>query len=850
MKIDKILKPTPIVVVLILAHVFQAQASMASLSSDTLMLHHGWVLTRAGDAEAFTAKVPGYTHETLLNAGVISDLHDERINVYGLYDYTYTLSDFGLPAGWESYPVIELVFEGIDTFARVYLNDSLIITADNYFKSHRLDVKPYLRTRNNALRVEIDSPIQRGEALVSELDHALPGEAIRAVARKPQYQYGWDWAPNITPSGIHRPVYLHAHHGVRLDYGEVRTLQLEGGSAILEYNATVYHYEGGVHELEITLSDGVGHYRYGMPVTLPAPQGGRERLTELNHRFELPNPKLWWTHELGTPFLYDVQVKLKRRSDGVAAYEDFKTGVRTIELLTSPDQAGARFAFVINGIVAFMRGANYVPPSVFEASVSDHEVLNLLAQTKNVHMNMLRIWGGGVYERDALYEWCSANGVLVWQDFMYACTMYPGSDAFIANAVEEAAQQVLRLRRHAALGLWCGNNEVSEGWWRWGWQDGLSEDEQSAIWQSYTELFKKKLPEVVSQHSNLPYWETSPMLGRGDDAHTTMGDAHYWGVWHDAEPFHVFEKRIPRFMSEFGMQSMPGEWLMQHHWEAAPDTAASEIRRYQKHPRGFSLLDQYLSAYYPAARDERDWAYLSQLLQRDGIVQGIQAHRSSRPYCMGSLYWQLNDCWPGISWSSIDYSGEWKALHYQLQQAFSPFYLWLTLRGGKISLFSANDTPLSVRSRYTVKVVGFDGTVYGDEVQAEWVTSQPSQGQNLWFNEHAGYPVFARGEAYIWLAYEYRGTVFTQALFAGPMRFIPLPKAEVSIVETRPTEKGYEYLVTCDSFARDIRLSTSVQGHFSANYFDLPARSQKWVEFYPAGEAADAIPQIHCLNCD
>lgn len=843
------LQPFSIVLVLgcLLVSAFE---SSATNPNDTLQLHEGWQMYRTGETLAMPARVPGYTHETLLDAGIISNLNDERINVYSQYSYTYSLDDFGLPAGWQSYPYIDLVFEGVDTFAEIYLNDSLIHQTSNYFTPYRLEVSDLLKQDGNTLQVVIASPALEGEKRTAGLQHPLPGEPIRAVARKPQYQYGWDWAPTITPSGIHKPVYLVAHHGFQLNYGEVRTIFIEGGSAILEYNGAVQHHVGGVFDLEIELSDGFANYRYGVPVTLTRPGDGQLQTTEVNHRFELKNPKLWWTHELGAPFLYRTQVKLTRRSDSANVREQFKTGVRTVQLITDQDEYGATFTFRINGVSAFMRGANYVPPGIFETSVSDQAVTRLLDDARAVGMNMLRVWGGGVYEREAFYDWCNEQGVVVWQDFMFACSMYPGDEEFLENVRKEATHQVLRLRRHPSMALWCGNNEVSEGWWRWGWQDGLSEKEKSAVWSSYTKVFIDLLPNVVGEYSSLPYWETSPMLGRGDVAHTSMGDAHYWGVWHDAEGFEAFDKRVPRFMSEFGMQSMPGPFAMKHRWRVeTPDTANKEVRKFQKHPRGFTLLEQYQNAYYPPARDEHDWAYLSQLVQRDGVLQGIYAHRRSRPYCMGSLYWQLNDCWPAISWSSIDHSGEWKALHYALRDAFSPFHMWLAIQNGKVVLLSANDTPVSVSARYRHSLVGTDGTIYGAEESALWQTYQPSQGINLWINERPGFAEFTRGEAYMLLEYEYKGRVRTQALFAGPMRLIPLPDAQPKIIEVRENEGVTEYLIASDTFASNIRLSLDIPGHFSDNYFDLPAGWEKWISFTPAVQAETKTPEIHCLNC-
>lgn len=811
-----------------------------------LELHNGWVL-EGPNVDVLPARVPGYVHQSLLDAQIITDLNDERNNKWSEHDYVYRLSDFGLPAGWRAYPELELVFEGIDTFAEVLLNGQTLVNCDNYFRTWRVKVNDLLNDVGNVIEVKIKSPYTAGKERLEQQAHPLPGEPIRAVARKPQYHYGWDWAPTITPMGIHGAVRLEAHYGMRLEGSELRTLSLDGGNAIVEFNGVLHMATNDLVTLSLLLDSGTGAQRFGADIVLHPRADGRH---EVNHRFEIEQARLWWPHDLGQPILYDVAVEIAR-GDGVICATRFKAGIRTIELVTVPDTYGETFAFAINGVPQFMRGANYVPPSLFERTVTDHEVLNVLNDALKVHMNMIRVWGGGVYERDAFYDWCDEHGVLVWQDFMYACAMYPGDDAFVTNARREAEEQVLRLRRHASIALWCGNNEVSEGWRRWGWQEGLSDLEQKAIEQSYRKLFNQTLTHVVEAHTSAAYWESSPRYGRGDERYLSSGDAHDWGVWHDGQPFEHYLENVPRFMSEFGFQSMPDIQTIRDTWQLSQaDTSHAEVRRYQKHPRGFAIMDTYMKRSYREARDFEDWSYLSQLVQRDGIVLGIRAQRGSRPACMGSLYWQLNDCWPGVSWSSIDGARRWKALHYALDAAFSPASLFLITIDDKLLMYSTKDIIGRVNIPYKLNIFDFNGQALTDELTGMHTAIKAVQGSNPWLSERKGFSEYLSGEAVVVLEWEHRGAVHRQAVFSKPLRDIDLPVAHPYIQVLEATPSLVRLLVTSDVFASNVCLSTAASGNFNTNYFDLPAGWSQEVIFMPGNPSESPEFELRCLNCD
>ena len=323
-----------------------------------------------------------------------------------------------------------------------------------------------------------------------------------------------------------------------------------------------------------------------------------------------------------------------------------------------------------------MKGANYIPPESFMSKMTYNKYENTIETAVKSNMNMIRVWGGGVYENDAFYTLCDQKGILVWQDFMFACALFPVDEAFVSNVKQEVRDQVVRLQNHACIALWCGNNEVDEGWKNWGWQKQYrySKSDSTTIWNNYQRLFEKEIPSVldsiVSKENNR-YWPSSPSIGWGKKESLTQGDSHYWGVWWGMEPLETYSKKVGRFMSEYGFQGMPDVKTIETFAKPSEMSLTSEaVKAHQKHPTGFETIQTYMERDYKVPTEFEDYIYVSQLLQARGFKIAIEAHRSAMPYCMGSLYWQLNDCWPVTSWSSTDYYGRWKAAQYQIKRSF------------------------------------------------------------------------------------------------------------------------------------------------------------------------------------
>ena len=405
----------------------------------------------------------------------------------------------------------------------------------------------------------------------------------------------------------------------------------------------------------------------------------------------IKNPKRWWPHNLGEPYLYDIKVIVKDKGKILDSIST-KYGIRTIDLVTEKDSIGESFYFKVNDVPVYAKGANYIPQHSFQNKVQDSDYENLLNNVVDANMNMLRVWGGGIYENDIFYELCDEKGILVWQDFMFACAMYPGDDDFLKTVEKEAEDNVRRLRNHASIALWCGNNENSEGWHRWGWQAGRSEDEKAEIWNNYLKVFDSILPNTVSQLTDTDYWETSPKYGRGNPKYKTEGDAHDWWIWHDGYPFEHLEENVPRFMSEFGFQSFPSyETIRYINQNDSIEISSEGFKNHQKHSRGFQIIEDYMQRDFPVPENPEDYVYISQLLQAYGIIKGIEAQRRAKPFNMGTLYWQLNDCWPAISWSSIDFLGNWKALHYKAKRSFEDVLISSKVENDTLRTWIVND---------------------------------------------------------------------------------------------------------------------------------------------------------------
>lgn len=667
-------------------------------------LSQGWTLTGDTLNINLPVNVPSVVQQDLYDAGLIPHPYlgtvEETLLWISDHPWTYA-THFNVDQKMLEKDVVELVFEGIDTYASVTLNGQKLFDADNQFRIWRTDVKPLLKDQDNLLVLDFPRYDSLQLALYNDHQPRLPEKY--AVTRKAPYQHGWDWAPKYKNVGIWKPVRLVAWSNARLDNAYIVTNEVEEEQAKLTLHLDVESTAPGDYSVEI-----LSNRKVFQKFPLQADQGNQHKMFS----FTIENPRLWWPNEMGEQYLYDFEIRLKS-SDKILDSKQIKTGVKTVQIVQEPDAKGFSFYFKVNGVPMYAKGANYVPEEMIETWIKPENTQKLLKMAQEAHFNMLRVWGGGIYPSDDFFNICDTLGILVWEDFMYAGTMYPYDEAFLENAKIEALEQVKRLASHPSLGLWCGGNEISEGYYNWGWQQSLdwSEEDDQAIKAGYDRLFETILPNVVEIFDGTrPYWPSSPSKGWGRPESLTQGDVHYWGVWWGEQPYEMYREKVGRFNSEYGYQSYPDYSTLEKIAQGEPlSKDAKVIAAHQKHARGTQLIDDFIQRYYPEAqpKDFEEYVYLSQLSQAYGMEIAIEAHRTAKPYNMGTLYWQLNDAWPVTSWSSIDYYGNPKVFHEKLKTLFAPVLLSLDRRDYQV--YVTSDLMRNIDGTLTVTVNDVDG---------------------------------------------------------------------------------------------------------------------------------------------
>jgi len=654
-------------------------------------LNQGWTLT--GDTLDINMQVdvPSVVQQSLYENGIIPHPYlgtvENQLLWISDHPWDYALH-FDTDKELFEKENVELVFEGIDTYADIRLNGEDLFHADNQFRTWKQDVKDLLKEKDNLLEVSFVRYDSTQLALYEAHQPWLPEKY--AVSRKAPYQHGWDWAPKYKNVGIWKLVKLVGWNKARLENAYVVAITATEKNAELMLHLDVESEKD--EEIEIAIEVGPST---GSGTSTPDSRFASLRGTKQSRQLHLSkdhqhaiipvtidNPQIWWPNEMGEQPLYDFEVVLKKGGK-ILDTKSFKSGIRSFEMVDEPDSIGRAFYFKVNGVPMYAKGANYVPEEMIETWINPDNTMKLLKMAQESHFNMLRVWGGGIYPSDDFFNICDSLGILVWEDFMYAGTMYPYDEAFFENARIEAEEQVKRLASHPSLALWCGGNEISEGYYNWGWQQSLgwSEEDDRAIKAGYDRLFEEILPQAVAQFDGArPYWPSSPSKGWGRPESLTEGDVHYWGVWWGEQPYEVYREKVGRFNSEYGYQSYPDySTLLKIAQGEELSKDAEVIAAHQKHARGTRQIDDFIQRYYPDAqpKDFEEYVHLSQLSQAYGMEVAIEAHRTAKPYNMGTLYWQLNDAWPVTSWSSIDYYGNPKVLQERLKVLYAPVLLSL-----------------------------------------------------------------------------------------------------------------------------------------------------------------------------
>jgi len=677
------------------------------------------------------AKVPGTVHTDLLANKLIPDPYvgapEAQLQWIGLADWEYRTS-FDAPRGAQRSARSDLVFEGLDTFAEVWLNGNKLLDADNAFRTWRVPVQGQLRARGNELRIVLRSPIEKLLPQVQAMPHKLAGnypspygdeppDAMTGnFARKPGYHYGWDWGPRYVTAGIWKPVVLQSWDAVRIDNLQLRQDRVDEARADVTAIASVDAVRQGPTDVRLwqTAPDGKRSLAAQRRVEL---QAGDNRV-ELQVHVE--RPQRWFPAGYGAQPLYRYELEV-----GTARISA-RTGLRSVELRREPDDKGRSFHFAVNGIPVFAKGANTIPFDMFQPRVTKAQLRRVLQSARDANMNFLRSWGGGYYESDDFFDLADELGLLVWQDFMFGGGMPPAyDDAFRANVIAEARDNVRRLRNHPSLVLWCGNNEEEIAWKYWGPGRALMKADPAfatQAWNGYVQLFGTDLRKVVAEEGGgIAYWASSPSDDLAEVANTpASGDMHYWEVWgNPAHPPSKYLEITPRFMSEYGLQAWPVQRTLDAFAKRSEQGLATPvIEAHQKFlaGKGNERLMKYVDYEFGATRDFARFVYLSQAAQAEGIGLAALHHRASRPFTMGSLYWQLNDVWPGASWSSVDVFGRWKALQFHARRFYAPVAV-AALRdaNGRTSVSLLNDRTQAVRGELRLRVMALDGRLLREE---------------------------------------------------------------------------------------------------------------------------------------
>jgi beta-mannosidase len=775
------------------------------------------------------ATVPGCVHTDLIAAGKIQDpfFATRELDLRWIEDRDWEYrATFELSAEALAEEVTDLVADGLDTVAILKINGKRVAETENMFVGYRWNVRRYLRPGRNELRIIFRSAA--GCVRNTRTDFTPPrefcdpvGNAVRI--RKQPSQFGWDWGPRLVSAGVWRDIRIESWSLNRLEHVRVEQVHDAGGTVHLKLFSEFNRVAKGIRLTATCGFEGV---------VVAGAEGGSSVLT-----LSIPAARLWWPAGQGDQTLYDLTVSAFDLKGNLLGKIHKRIGLRTIRLDRSRDRWGEKFQFVVNGRPVFAKGANWVPAHSFVTTLGRAEYARDLTAAVNAHMNCIRLWGGGIYESEHFYDLCDELGLLVWHDFMFACALYPSDQTFVKSVKAEAIYQVKRIHHRACLALWCGNNELVQ-------LNGRDLRENPKLKRGYEKLFHDLLPEVISAHDGATdYWPSSEWRGTFENGHALgekSGDSHYWDVWHARHPVKDYEKWAFRFCSEFGMQSY-----------SSPETNATfcppedrnifgpAMENHQKNRAGNQIILDYVSRRYRFPKSQADLIYLSQLNQAYCMQVGVEHYRRLMPRCMGALYWQLNDCWPVASWSSIEFTGRWKALHHAARRFNAPALVSAHVMGDEnvtlgnyrqstirdVHLYTVYDVPDEKRARLVWNLFHLDGRKLQTGGKSIVLRQRESVRQ---VTLRLAKTIEEHGRDHIYLRIALRigkETVSEQSVLFSPPRFIALSKSKV------------HFTVAVESVRKaSITLYSEVFQHAVA--FDLPGleyeADDNFFDLYPA----------------
>lgn len=789
-----------------------------------------WQLRQVGGSDGpVAATVPGDVHSALLAAGIIPDPYwsDNELDILwvGREDWVFSRT-FHVDSAVLAEESLFLNCDRLDTIAEIEINGRPVARTDNMFIRHRFEVKPYLRPGENEIAITFRSAeataIERSKSIPYEVPHSQydPQSPHINLVRKVPCHGGWDWGICMMVAGIYGDIYLGATSVARIEH--VYTTQaFDEGRCSVQVTVEAESPRGGETELAITLGDAAVRKKVQL-------SPGFNKLQETVH---IDDPQLWWPHGYGDQPLYDFVVALG--GDRVAK----RLGLRTVEIVNEEDEQGLSFVVRVNGVDVFCKGANWIPADAFPSRHTRERYDDLLTSAVEANMNMLRIWGGGQYELDAFYELCDEKGILLWHDFMFACATYPAVDWFLESIEQEVTYQVKRLRDHACIALWCGNNEgrIAMNWYP------ASRKNRDRYLVDYDRIFEGTIGRIVDEvDPTRLYWPSSPSSGRNDypvELHPSRGDSHYWRVWHENASFDAFHDIAPRFCSEFGYQSFPSldtvkTYAPRDEW----NVTSPSLEHHQKNRGGNSRIVEMMTRYFRMPDGFANFLYLSQVQQALGIKTAVEYWRHLRPTCMGTLYWQLNDNWPVCSWSSIEYGGRWKLLHYAAKRFYAPLMgMAFENEEGELEVWVVNDYQTELHVEVELRLMDFGGQVHRQE-KLKCMVGPGSAVEVARHKVEELAPV--RNDVFLVLETCSGDEVHRNEHFFTEYKRCPLQAADL---QTEVTEKdgAYEVHLRTDKPAFFVALNVDdVPGEFDDNCFTLLPDEPRTLVFRPKAEVS------------
>ena len=793
---------------------------------EKLSLSGAWEFCQAGIDGWLPASVPGGVHTDLLALERIPDpfVADNELQVRWVAetDWEYRRS-FTPSASLLAQEHVFLVCDGLDTLADLYLNGSYLGHANNMFRAWEWDVKPLLKKGENELRIAFASPLRFIAGRQVQLPLIGGGDIPGGPhLRKAPCHWGWDWGPKLPPIGIWKDIRLEGRSVARFNDVHLRQ-KIEAGMATISVAVQADVWQGGAIKAAITVITPGGQKLQAEEALFGLFGGQTQQRAEL--ALEIPNPQLWWPSGYGQQPLYEVELLLHAEGRELDR-RTYKIGLRTIELRQPQDQWGKAFTFYVNGLQLFAKGADWIPADSLPTRITRESLDGLLQSAVAANMNMLRVWGGGYYPEEMFYDLCDQYGILVWQDFMFACGIYPADPDFFENVRVEAIENVRRLRHRASLALWCGNNEMEQGWVDWGWNKPADPINQG-LKDGYDRMFHHMLPDLLAvEDPDHAYWPSSassgtPFEGANQQA---QGDCHYWDVWHGRKPFTAYRAQFPRFMSEFGFQALPPLKTIATYAEPVDWNMTSYImEHHQRSGSGNGLMIAQMTDTFRMPADFDALVYLSMILQAEGIRYGVEHWRRNRNRVSGTLIWQLNDCWPVASWASLDYFGRWKALHYAAKRFYAPVLMSVADDGRLMRVHVTSDLTSPWDGRFSWRLETLNGKIVQQGQQA--VRAPALQDTFVGAFDFAAQVTAENQRSLVFVCELWQG----QDLLARsvtpfvPNKHLTLVNPRLK-VEAHPQGDKLVIDVSARTLARFVELS--IEGAdpvFSDNYFDLPA---------------------------